>query len=399
MSKLWQSKAGSLHPLVEKYTVGNDYLLDLEILPYDLQASLAHAQMLAKIGVLKKSELQKIQTGLKQIEKLAHTGKFKIKPADEDCHTAIENFLVKKSGPVGSKIHLGRSRNDQVLTALRLYEKAQLAALTKTVQQAIQTIGKFAQKHAKLPMCGYTHGQPAMPSSVKLWAGSLKDSLQDDLGQLKAVQKLIDQNPLGSAAGFGSPIPLGRHFTTQKLGFGKVQANSLYCQSSRGKFEAAILSTLVQIMLTLARLANDLYLYVNHEYQFFSLPANLTTGSSIMPQKKNPDLLEILRANVSVVQGFQFTVQNIVQNLPSGFQRDLQLTKEPLIKGFQITQASVEITTLIFQNLKPNAKNLVAKIPPEVYAAEKATQLAVKKNLPFREAYQIVKQKLPDMLR
>ena len=215
--KLWQKQSGPLHPLVEKYTVGNDYHLDLEILPYDLQASLAHAEMLHQIHVLKKTELTKIKAGLQAIQKLHQQQKFTIQPKDEDCHTAIENYLVKKVGPLGSRIHLGRSRNDQVLTALRLYEKSQLQLLQKSVTQTAQTISKFAQKHGQLPMCGYTHGQPAMPSSVKLWAESFAASLKDDLTQLQSVQKLIDQNPLGSAAGYGTCLKLDRKLTTQKI--------------------------------------------------------------------------------------------------------------------------------------------------------------------------------------
>lgn len=392
--KLWQKQSGPLHPLVEKYTVGNDYHLDLEILPYDLQASLAHAEMLHQIHVLKKTELTKIKAGLQAIQKLHQQQKFTIQPKDEDCHTAIENYLVKKVGPLGSRIHLGRSRNDQVLTALRLYEKSQLQLLQKSVTQTAQTISKFAQKHGQLPMCGYTHGQPAMPSSVKLWAESFAASLKDDLTQLQSVQKLIDQNPLGSAAGYGTCLKLDRKLTTQKLKFKRLQKNSLYCQSSRGKFEAAILSVLTQVMLTLSRSTNDLLLYLSHAYQFFSLPDNLITGSSIMPQKKNPDLLEILRANVSLVQSHQFTIQNITQNLPSGYHRDIQLIKEPLLKSFQITADSLAITQLIFQHLKPNPKKLATAMLPEIHAADQATQLALKKNLPFREAYKKVAQKL-----
>ncbi|HRD18667.1 MAG TPA: argininosuccinate lyase, partial [Candidatus Marinimicrobia bacterium] len=336
--KLWQKKY-NLNAVVEKFTVGNDYLLDQELVPFDCQASKAHARMLNKIGILSDSETADLLSGIDQILDSHAKGKFKIRPEDEDCHTAIENFLTEKIGIAGEKIHTGRSRNDQVLTALRLYCKTQLNEISSAVQTTIATITEFIQKYGEVKMPGFTHTRKAMPSSVAMWAGALQDALTDDLDLIACARKLIDQNPLGSGAGFGVPLALDRQMTTDELHFARIQENPIYAQNSRGKFEGFALSVMSQIMHDLNKVASDLILFTMPEFNYFSLPEEFLTGSSIMPHKKNPDVLELLRAKYHTVFAYEMQVRNTGVNLISGYHRDLQLTKEAIIRAFKTTLA------------------------------------------------------------
>ncbi len=387
--KLWE-KNSKLNKQIEQYTVGNDPKLDLNLVKYDCIASIAHAKMLHKIGILAKEELDKLEAELKNIIKLYHDGKFVIKLEDEDCHTAIENHLIKKLGNIGKKIHTARSRNDQVLTALRLYSKDKLKHIEKAVLELVASLKKLGVKHNSVEMPGYTHSRKAMPYTVGKYFGAFKDSLQDDLKLLATSYELIDQNPLGSAAGYGVNLNVDKKMTTKLLNFAKVQHNELYCQNSRGKFESIVLFALDQIMLDLGKLAGDLILFSMDEFGYFKLPEEFCTGSSIMPHKKNPDVLELMRAKASVVNSYVFQVINIINGLQSGFNRDFQLTKEPLMKGLEITLDSVKVMNLVLSGIKVNKENCKKACTREIYSVNKANEL-VKKGMPFRDAYKKLK--------
>jgi argininosuccinate lyase len=390
--KLWQ-KNYNVNKEIEAFTVGNDYLLDKKLVKYDCLASIAHAKMLGKIKVLKKQEVVKLVKTLKQIIFLHEKGKFEIKQQDEDCHTAIENFLVKKLGNVGKKIHTARSRNDQVLVALRLYEKHELVETKKLLAVLKKALINIIKKNGNVKIPGYTHMQKAMPSSIKLWLGSFVYAIDDDIKQLESVEKLINQSPLGSAAGFGVPVfNIDKNFTAKQLGFNKVMQNPMYCQMSRGKFESSVINVMTQVMATLNKLATDMIMFNMKEFGYISLPKQFCTGSSIMPQKNNPDVLELIRAKYSVVLGEEFKVKSMISNLISGYNRDMQLTKEPLMNSIEITKQSIEIMALVVNGTeltKKNIDNCKKAMTLELYATEEAYKL-VKKGMSFRDAYKKV---------
>jgi argininosuccinate lyase len=396
MAKIWQSASTTLHPLVEKYTVGNDYELDKRLLPFDIEASLAHAQALYKAEILNQDELEKLTTCLKEILALHEQGKFVITQADEDCHTAIENYLISKLGDMGKKIHTCRSRNDQVLVATRLYTRKKLKQVSVELIKMQHVFLDFAKKYQYIPMPGYTHTRRAMPSSLGHWAGSYLEELIDGHMILEAAYKLNDQNPLGAAAGFGVNFDIDRNLTTKLLNFQRVQVNSLYCVNSRGATESFILSVLTQIMMTLGRLANEMIWFTTREFDFFHLPNEFTTGSSLMPQKRNPDVFEIVRSNVNVIVGLQTQVKDICKNLISGYNRDTQLTKEPLIKALGITRRSLEVMALVMTGIVPKEEVLMNSLTPELFAVNEANKL-VKQGMPFRDAYQYVKEHLDEI--
>ncbi|MBI5389094.1 argininosuccinate lyase [Candidatus Woesearchaeota archaeon] len=390
--KLWD-KGVSVDKAVEQFTVGNDYELDKHLVKHDCRASIAHARMLKKMGVLSKEELRKTEAGLQEILELSAKGKFAILPEDEDCHTAIENFLTKKYGEVGKKIHTCRSRNDQVLTALRLYEKEALSDTKKLLCDFQKQLGETATKNSTVPLPGYTHMQKAMPTTVGVWLGSFVHAAADDVLFLNAVAKMIDQNPLGSAASFGVPVfAVDKKMTAKEMGFSRVMENPLHAQMSRGKFEMTIASLLTQIMLDMNHLATDLMLFSMQEFGFVSLPVEFCTGSSIMPQKKNPDVLELARAKYHVVVGEEMKIKGIVGNLMSGYNRDMQLTKEPLMNAFEITKFTLSIMTPVVSGMTVNVEKCKKAMTPELYATEEAYKL-VKGDLPFREAYRLVGEK------
>ena len=336
--KLWE-KGYELNKEIEKFSVGEDYVLDQKLVEADVLGSIAHARMLASIKILSQTEFRKLKGALLEILKLNKEGKFIICQEDEDVHTAIENYLTEKLGNLGKKIHTARSRNDQVIVDLRLYSKERLLDIEETVLQFCQSLLTFCQKNKEVPMPGYTHSRRAMPSSVALWAGAFLESLLDDLILLQSAYKINNQCPLGSAASYGVALNIDRRLTSEILGFEKVQNNVLYVNNSRGKVEAIILSSLSQVMLDLGKLAEDLILFTREEFDFFTLPDELCPGSSIMPQKKNPAALEIVRAKSSSINSYLFQVMNILNGLPSGYNRDLQLTKEPLMKGLEATES------------------------------------------------------------
>jgi len=387
--KLWQKK-GKLDFEVEQFTVGSDYVLDAELLPYDLKASKAHARMLQSRGYLSKNELKVILAALDEIGALHSKGKFQIKPEDEDCHTAIENYLVRKLGEAGKKIHTARSRNDQSMTALRLLYLERMKAILKEAKSLQKSIKSFAKKNNG-PMPGYTHTRKAMPSSVEMLAMAYSDMLQDDAAILTSTIKLLDKCPLGSAAGFGSPLEINRKMTAKELGFSSVQNNPIHCANSRGIYESAVVYGMLCLMQSLNRMATDLIYFTAPEFGFFQLPGELCTGSSIMPQKQNPDVLELVRAKAHVVHGNLVQINGIVMNLPSGYNRDYQLTKEPTLRSLQIAFNSLRIMNKVFSRMKAERKRLKSAMTPELFATKKAYEL-VKKGVPFREAYGKVAQ-------
>jgi len=396
MAKLWQTKSTKLHPLVEKYTVGSDYILDMRLLPFDIEASKAHAQALVKAKIITAAEYRKVARVLNEVLKLHREGKFEIKIADEDCHTAIENYLVGKLGDLGKKVHTGRSRNDQVLVATRLYTRKKLKQISAEIIKLQKVFLAMAKKYEFVPLPGYTHTRRAMPSSVGHWASAYLEELINDHKLLETAYWLNDQNPLGAAAGFGVNLPLDRNLTTKLLKFQRVQQNSLYCVNSRGTTESYILSVLTKAIMTLGRLATEMIWFTTPEFNFFDLPWQYTTGSSIMPQKRNPDVFEIVRGNVNVIVALQTQVKDISSRLISGYNRDTQLTKEPLIKGLGIARRSFEVVSLVMSDIKPKKDVLMKSLAPEFFAVHEANRL-VKEGMPFRDAYAYVKEHLSEI--
>ena len=388
--KLWE-KNGKLKKEVESYTVGNDYVLDHQLVGYDCKASMAHAKMLHSIKILSKDELEQLLSGLKEIQSLATQGKFLISKEEEDCHTAIENYLTKKLGEVGKKIHTGRSRNDQVKVALHLYFKDKLSEIKNFTTTFSTSLDSSIKKYGKIKLPGYTHMQKAMPSSIELWLGSFAASAKDNLKLIDTALSLVDQNPLGSGAGFGIPvIDVDSELTAKELGFSKVQENSLYVQLSRGKFEGILMSVCDAILYDLNKLASDLLLFSMSEFNFVSLPDDFLTGSSIMPQKKNYDVLELVRAKYHLVLGYEFQVKSLIGDLISGYNRDMQLTKEPIMKSLEITKETLQIMDLVVKNLIVKEENCSKAMTDDLYATEKAYKL-VSEGMSFRDAYKELK--------
>ncbi|MHC4562266.1 MAG: argininosuccinate lyase [Planctomycetota bacterium] len=373
---------------VEAFTVGEDYLLDAHLVPYDCAASKAHAEMLAKIGILTEAELANLLAGLDEIVRLHETGEFAIRPEDEDCHTAIENFLTARCGEAGKKIHTARSRNDQVLTAMRLYEKDVVAGLIAVINALVAAIDAQRATAGDVAMPGFTHTRKAMPTTVDVWFEAYAAALKDDKTLLSAIGEIVDQSPLGSGAGFGVPMVIDREMTASALGFAAVQP-TMYCQNSRGKFEAMLIDAAEQVMMDLARMASDLILFSMPTFGFFALPAELCTGSSIMPHKSNPDVLELIRVHHGTVAGAGLTVKTVCTGLISGYHRDLQLTKGPTIRALTITGQCLAMMTLVFEKLTVDADRCKAAMTDELFATEKVYQL-VQQGMPFRDAYRQV---------
>lgn len=387
--KLWQ-KNYTLNKKIERFIVGEDYVYDKYIIRYDCIASIAHAKMLKKIGILNQSECEKIVEKLIEIIELDKKNLFLIKPEDEDCHTAIEKYLTENLGKIGKKIHTARSRNDQVITALRLYYKNEINTIIQLINKIIFYLKLLRNNFGKIQMPGYTHMKKAMPSSIKLWADSFIESMDDNIDFLKKIYDYIDKSPLGTGAGYGLPIKIDREFTRKMLGFKKIQKNPLYVQNSRGKFESTILHGLNQVMFDLNKISSDLMLFTMDEINYMSLPSNLCTGSSIMPHKKNPDALELIRASYHQIVSYEFSVKNTISNLISGYNRDLQLTKKPVINGFNLTKDCLEAMIIVLRFLKVNEHNCEKAITKELFSTEKVYDL-VEKGIPFREAYQQVR--------
>ena len=392
MKKVCQ-KNWELDSFIEAFETKGDLLLDQKLVKFDVLGSIAHAKMLTKIGIFSEKEFKITKNGLIEVLDLNEAGKFALKLGDEDVHTKIESFLTRKYGDIGKKIHTGRSRNDQVLTAIRLFTKEEVLSIWRELLALAQSFLSFARKYECLPMPGYTHMQKAMPSSVGMWAGGFVESLLDDLELLKTAYKLNNQSPLGSAAGYGVPLTLDRKYTAQLLGFEKIQVNSLYCQNSRGKIEANILAVLIQILLDICKFASDVLLFTTNEFTFFEVAEKLCSGSSIMPQKKNIDVAELLRSKVHLILGNYVQLVSLSSNLISGYNRDLQDTKKPLFESLEITKNSIKAANILINNLTPKKQVLKKSLTPEVFATHKALDL-VKQGMPFRKAYQKVSSEI-----
>jgi argininosuccinate lyase len=388
MAKLWQ-KQYEVEKQIETFTVGKDYILDKKLVAADCTAGIAHAEMLASIGVLSSKEEKALKQGLLEIIELQGRGGFSINPEDEDCHTAIENYLTEKLGESGKKIHTGRSRNDQVLAALRIYTRAFLLELQKAVLDLARGFLTFAEKHRAVPMPGRTHMQIAMPSSVGLWSAAFAEALLEDYLLLETAYRLNDQCPLGAAASYGVPLPLDREKVAALLGFHKVQQNVLLVNNDRGKIESIVLDAIEQVGITLGKVAEDIIIFSMPEFGYFSLPEELCTGSSIMPQKKNPDLLELVRAKAATLSGLTVQVKNVIRSLPSGYNRDFQETKEPLLTGLQTGLDMLGIVNIAVSSLTVHEEALKNGFTPDIYATD-AVMEQVRSGVSFREAYRAV---------
>lgn len=391
MSKLWQKSntdtETSTSKKAEAFTVGNDYVLDQELVPYDIQGSIAHAKALNKIGILSDDELDKLTKALHEILKEWKEENFEIRIEDEDMHTAIELSLVDKLGDLGKKIHTARSRNDQVLTAVRLYEKEQLDEITDLIKKVAGAILEFAEKHQDVPMPGFTHTRKAMLSSVGLWAGAFAELLILQAESSKGIESLVDKSPLGSAAGFGTSFDIDREQEADDLGFSGPLICSTTAQLSRGWTELQFAQYLSGVTAVLNRFASDVIQFSSSAYPYFDLDPAVCTGSSIMPQKKNPDVAELLRGGHSEMVGFASSLQMLTTNLGSGYHRDLQLSKEPVLKAVNKSKQLLKAAELLITNMKPIKENLAEACSSEIFAAEAAYDLVKEKGMTFREAY------------
>jgi argininosuccinate lyase len=392
MSRLWD-KGAPLDERVLQFTAGEDYALDERLVPYDVRASIAHAEMLHTRGLLEAADLEAIRDGLQHLALEHAAGRWHISLADEDGQTALEQRLTARIGAAGGRVHLGRSRNDQVLTAVRLYLRDAATQLADSAERVAAELDQLAARQGEVVLPGYTHMQQAMPSSVALWAGGFAGELRDDAAGLRSVLRRINRNPLGSAAGYGAPgLGLDRELTRAKLDFESVQEPVTSVQLSRGKAEAQLLFEIALTMQDLGRLSSDLLLFYTQEFAFVSLPDAFTTGSSIMPQKRNPDVFELLRGRSASAQACLLEALAIFAKLPSGYQRDLQLLKQPLFRGIDLCAQSLDIMAAALPAVTFNRERI--KIDPSIHTAEEAYALVVKEGIPFREAYRIVGARL-----
>lgn len=395
-----KTTVGVISPEVLAFTAGKDVVLDLALVQADCMGSAAHATMLSRMPVkprlFSKTELDAVLGGLADIMRTAAAGKFTITIEDQDVHLAVERTLTEKLGDLGKRIHTGRSRNDQVALDLRLYGKEQLLATMEEATALADVLLDFAKRHEKLPMVGRTHMQTAMPSSVGLWASSFAESLTDDLVLLRAAYELNNRSPLGSAASYGVPLPIDRALVARLLGFAGTCHNVLHANNSRGKMESIILAAMSQVMLTLSRLAQDLMLFTMPEFGYFTLPAAFTTGSSIMPQKKNPDVCELMRARASKVEACALAVFNLVKGSPTGYNRDLQDAKEFFMEGVAVTRACLRIAAPMIAGMQANREALLRGFTPDVFATDRALEL-VGQGMPFRDAYHHVKAHIEEL--
>ncbi|NJB36716.1 argininosuccinate lyase [Croceivirga sp. JEA036] len=383
--KLWD-KGFSTDKKIDTFTVGNDRELDLLLAKYDVIASTAHAKMLAKVGLISDEEAKLLVKELTAIGKSIEKGNFTIEDDFEDMHSKIEYILTEKLGDVGKKIHTARSRNDQVLVAMQLYLKAELSEIKNQTKQLFDLLMKLAEKHQKTLLPGYTHLQIAMPSSFGLWFSAYAESLIDDLYFVDAAYKIADQNPLGSAAGYGSSFPIDRSFTTAELEFATQKYNVVAAQMGRGKVEKATAFGISSLGATLSKMAMDITLYMSQNFNFISFPNELTTGSSIMPHKKNPDVFELIRAKCNKVQATPNQLILIMNNLPSGYHRDLQLVKEVIVPAIQDMKACLEMLHFSLKEIKVNADILTDTKYDYLFSVDTLNEM-VKSGMPFRDAY------------
>jgi len=386
--KLWD-KGTKINDLIESFTIGKDPEMDFFLAKFDVVGSLAHIQMLEQIGLLQKDELSLLSRELKNIYREITEGKFAIEKGVEDIHSQIELMLTTRLGETGKKIHSGRSRNDQVLLDLKLFTRDAIQTITDNCIQLFNILIAQSDKYKAILLPGYTHLQVAMPSSFGLWFSAYAESLTDDLLLLQAAYRVADQNPLGSAAGYGSSFPLNRQMTTDLLGFETMNFNVVYAQMGRGKMERTVLSAMASIAATLSRLAYDVCLFMSQNFNFVKLPDELTTGSSIMPHKKNPDVFELLRAHCNKIQALPTQMLTVTNNLPSGYFRDMQLTKELFIPAFQELNDCIRVAAFALENITVNEHILEDDKYRYLYSVEEVNRL-VMAGTPFRDAYREV---------
>lgn len=386
--KLWD-KGYSTDKKIDIFTVGNDRELDLVLAKYDVKGSLSHAKMLHKIGLLSKEEIHAVENELDRILKIIEDGTFTIEDTFEDVHSKVEYLLTQKLGDTGKKIHTARSRNDQVLVDMHLYLKDELTEIKNQTKALFDLLINLSDAHKNILLPGYTHLQVAMPSSFGMWFSAYAESLIDDIYFLNAAHKVVDQNPLGSAAGYGSSFPIDREDTTKTLGFTTLKYNSVAAQMSRGKTEKSVAFAMSSVAGTLSKFAYDICLYMSQNFGFVSFPDDLTTGSSIMPHKKNPDVFELIRGKCNKIQALPFELTMISNNLPSGYHRDLQLLKEGLLPAIQTLKSCLEMFIYSLQNIRVNKDILDDKKYDYLFSVEEVNEL-VQTGVPFRDAYKIV---------
>ncbi|MBQ8061716.1 MAG: argininosuccinate lyase [Bacteroidales bacterium] len=393
-NKLWD-KGYDEDARIDAFTVGQDRVLDLELAPYDILGTMAHITMLEKVGLLPKADLEALLPELKALYSSAMEGKFIIEDDVEDVHSQVELMLTRKLGDIGKKVHTGRSRNDQVLVDLKLYARARIEKTVLKVESLFKTLLQVSEKYKDVLIPGYTHLQVAMPSSFGLWFGAYAESLSGDMTMLKAAWDVVNRNPLGSAAGYGSSAPLDRELTTRLLGFDDLDYNSVYAQMTRGKMERAVAFAYSSVAETVGRLAYDGCLYSSQNFGFLKLPDALTTGSSIMPHKKNPDVFELVRARCNKIQGVPNTVRLITGNLPSGYFRDMQILKEVFFPLFDEMDSCLDIVEYAVRGMEVRTDAMSDPKYKLAFSVEKVNDL-VAEGVPFRDAYRQVAASIAD---
>jgi argininosuccinate lyase len=387
--KIWNQNSKDKNSAIDYFLSGEDIVLDQELFLYDIEASIAHAHELQNINILTKAEAKKIVASLTNLAKLFQAKKFKLTTKYEDCHSAIEDYLTKELGSVGKKIHTGRSRNDQVMVAMRLYARTKLDDIQLLNLQIAKSFFDQAENHSSDPMPGYTHLQRAMPSTWGLWFGAFAESFLDNIDLISNIQSWMNINPLGSAAGYGVNLPIQRDISTKELSFKRKQLNSLYVQNSRGKFELELVGSLKQPMLDVRKFSWDMSIFLAQEFSLLGIASKYSTGSSIMPNKSNPDVIELMRANYAVIAGHYSELENLI-SLPSGYHRDLQLTKRSLIHSIHCVSKTLALLPDLISSIKVNLQRSSEFIDQDMMMTDQAYEL-VQSGLPFREAYLKVK--------
>ncbi len=391
--KLWEKKGSDINKQIEEFTVGRDPEFDMVLAKYDVQGSMAHAKMLASVNMLSAAEANMIQAELENIESEIKLGTFRMESRVEDIHSQIELNLTRKIGEAGKKIHSGRSRNDQVAVDIKLFLRAEITALKSDTKSLFDLLISLSGQYKDDLLPGYTHLQIAMPSSFGLWFGAYAESLIDDLEMLAAAYQVVNKNPLGSGAGYGSSFPLNRQMTTEELGFNSLHYNVVYAQMSRGKTEKIVSFGLSSIAATISRLAMDACLYMNQNFGFISFPDELTTGSSIMPHKKNPDVFELIRGRCNRIQSIPNELILLMNNLPSGYHRDMQLTKEILFPALETLKSCISMTILMFSHVRVKKGILLDEKYKYLFSVEAVNELA-NQGIPFREAYKKIGEQI-----
>ncbi|WP_353722329.1 argininosuccinate lyase [Dyadobacter sp. 676] len=393
--KLWQKENTVTSEKIERFTVGRDREMDLHLAEFDVLGNIAHATMLETIGLLTADDLAALKTELKAIYKQIQSGEFVVEEGIEDVHSQVELMLTRKLGDTGKKIHSGRSRNDQVLVDMKLYTRARLFEVVQATEKLFDVLSRKSEEHKNDLLPGYTHLQIAMPSSFGLWFGAYAEGLIDDIIQLNAAYRLANRNPLGSGAGYGSSFPLNRQLTTELLGFEGMHHNVVYAQMSRGRTEQAALSAIASLAATVSRLAMDVCLYNSQNFGFIVLPDDLTTGSSIMPHKKNPDVAELLRAKTNRMKALPMEVTMVLSNLPSGYHRDMQLLKEILMPAFDEILDCLDIAAFMLEHMKVKQNLLDDPKYDLLFSVERVNELVIT-GVPFRDAYKQVGAEIAD---